>query len=630
MAKKKNQAKKTTTKMPQVDLDEYIQHQKDSEDYLDPSRSRWLDYESMLLGEHRESMQNEHKIFDPRLSTIELERTARVASQRPSGKAKATSKNDVGKNMVMNLLLGYQMDNANEQWDFIVKQMMWSFWSRVYGTMYALTPWRVTDNYIGNELNIINIYDAFPQPGVTAQDAEWFVVGNRPSIKWLLAQDPEVWNMDEIKALRDDLKGTEGEVKEQNNQSSYTQQAWYPTQKGDLVYPKVQVYTEYRGDKWVTWAKRVNTKKGREYVLRVVENDDLEGKLPIVAKYAIPMFDGPQGLGPFQRGKSMQFGTNSLLNMYMATVREKLRPQLMVNPKGAVMSSIKYDPGAFWFMQEPGRDVMPFNKGSEADNTFSQAYGVMISAMLNQAGTTDTANSQQVESSLGKTPAALKFQAAAQASQDFWEQTMMESAMRQVMERWIMQNVKNLDTKVSLRLFEDEIQSIASIYPDAVELFSEKSGTVMVDKKMFHEDDEPVKFDYSIQTGSMSRPNIDQDIADVVEIINLIDEKPSLMEKMRMEGYEVNATELFKEIIVKKGMREDKIITQVQPEEMAMQQQNQEQIPMQQEPAVAYSASPTDVAPMGGQSPYSAYDDPDIQAVSEELLSNVGDVPPRL
>lgn len=602
-----------------VDLDELKQHQKDSEDYLSQSRERWLDYESMLLGEHREAMQNENKIFDPRVSTIELERTARVASQRPSGKAVATSKNDTGKNMVMNLLLNYQMDNANEQWDFVIKQMMWSFWSRVYGTMYAITPWRVTSNYVGNELNIINIYDAFPQPGVSVQDADWFIVGNRPNIKWLLQQDPEVWNMDEIKQLKSDLKNTEGEVKEQNNQSSYTQRTWYPTQKGDTAFPRVQVYTEYRGDKWITWASRINSKKGREYLLREVKNDDLEGKLPIVAKYAIPMFDGPQGLGPFQRGKSMQFGTNSLLNMYMATVREKLRPQIMANPAKVVMSSIKYDPGAFWFMDEPGKNLMPFNKGSEADNTFNQAYGVMVSAMLNQAGTTDTTNSAQVESALGKTPAALKAQAAAQGAQDFWEQTMMESAMRQVMERWTMQNVKNLDTKVALRLFGDEIETIAELYPDAVELFSEKSGQILADNSIFMEDDEPVKFDYKIQTGSMAKPNLDQDIADVVEIINLIEEKPALMEKMRMEGYEVNATELFKEIIVKKGMREDKIITQVQPEEMAMAQG---QMP---EPAIAYSASPTDTMTMSSPAP--AYDDPDINAAAQQLLGGMGGIP---
>lgn len=603
--------KQKKAKVNNDELDEVIQHQKDSEDYLSQSRERWLDYESMLLGEHREAIQNENKIFDPRISTIELERTARVASQRPSGKAFAVSRNDTGKNMIMNLLLEYQMDNANEQWDFNIKQMMWSFWSRVYGTMYALTPWRVRNDYVGNELFLLNIYDSFPQPNVSVQDADWFIAANRPTIKWLLAQDPEVWNMDEIKALRDDLKNTEGEVKEQNKMSSYTQQTWYPTQKGDKAFPRVQVFTEYRGDKWITWAQRTNTKKGREYLLRTVENNDLEGKLPVVAKYSIPMFDGPQGIGPFQRGKSLQFGTNSLLNMYMTTVREKLRPQIMANPANVVMSSIKYDPGAYWFMNRPGEDLKPFQKGAEADNTFNQAYGVMIAAMLNQNGSTNTTNSDQVESTLGKTPAAIKSQQAQQASQDYWEQTMLESSMRQVMERWIMQTTKNLESSVALRLFEDEIEAISEIYPDAVELFSEKSGQITVDKKYLSEDDEPVKFDYKLESGSTTQPNLEQSVQDMVEIMNLIDERPQLIAKIQSEGFDVSATELFKELLIKRGMREDKIITQVQPEDAQEQGLPTEQMDQQiEEPA-----------------PIPQYEDPEINAAAQQLLGGIGGIP---
>tara|TARA_R110000868_G_C10972640_1_gene770689 strand:- start:22675 stop:24510 length:1836 start_codon:yes stop_codon:yes gene_type:complete len=602
------------------ELEESIQHQKDSEDSLSLSRERYLNYESMLLGEHREAIQNENKIFDPRVSTIEIERTARVASQRPSGKAFAVSKNDTGKNMIMNLLLNYQMDNANEQWDFIIKQMMWSFWSRVYGQMYALTPWRVRPDYIGNELFLINIYDAFPQPNVTVQDADWFIVGNRPTIQWLKAQDAEVWNMDEIKELANDLKNGEGEVKTQDNQTSYSSQIQFPTQKGDSKFPRVQTFTEYRGDKWITWAKRVNTKKGREYLLRTVENNDLEGKLPVVAKYSIPMFEG-NGLGPFQRGKSLQFATNSILNMKAAEWRERLRPQLMIDPSNAVMSTIKYDPGAYWFMKNPGKDVVPFEKGGSSDAAFQQAYGVMVSAMLNSAGTTDTSNSQQIESALGKTPAALKAQAAAQQSQDFWEQTMMESSMKQVMERWIMQTVKNLEAKQALRLFEDEIQAITEQYPDAVDMFSEKSGQITVDKSFFTEDEEPVKFDYKIETGSTAKPNLEQQVADVAEILNLVDEKPALIAKMQAEGSDVSATQLFKEMLTLRGMRTEKIIV---PFEQPMSQQADPAQMAMQDPMAQMQQMPQE---MPQPEPIPQYEDPDINSVAQELMGGLGGIP---
>lgn len=606
------------------DLDEYKEHQKNSEDHFQHARERYQDYESMLIGEHRESDQNENKVFDPRISTIEIERTARVASQRPSGKAFAVSENDQGKNMIMNLLLNFQMDNANEQYDFVTKQMMWSLLSRVYGVYYALTPWRITPNYIGNELTLVSIYDAFPQPNVSVQDAEWFIVGNRLSVEWLLAQDKDVWNMGEIKALKAELKGTEGDVKQQNNSSSYLQQTQFSTQRGDTAFPKIQTYTEYRGDKWVTWAPRVNTKKGREYLLRTVKNEDLEGMLPVVAKYALPMMGGdhtyPVGLGPFQRGKSLQFATNSLINMYLTTVREKLRPQLMINPKTTVMSSIKYDPGAYWFMQNPGQDVQAFQKGSDPDNTFNSAYGMMISAMLNQAGTTDTANSSNVESSLGKTPAAIKQQAASQGAQDYWEQTMLESAMGQVMNRWVMNNVKNLDTKQAIRVFGDEIERIAEYYPDALEMFSEKSGRIMVDNSMFQDGKEPIHFDYKIQTGSTAKPSLEKEVEELMQFIDIIDERPNFIAKMQQEGNDINATQLLREIMIKRGIREDKIIVQSQPQEMAPEEMPG-QVPQD-------SGMPMEVpVEVPQMQPIPQYEDPDINAVAQELLGGQQGIP---
>jgi hypothetical protein len=595
------------------ELEGAIQHQKDSENSLATLREKWLNFESMLLSEHREAQQNENKVFDPRVATIELERTARVAAQNPSGKAFSVSQDDIGKNMLMNMLLSYQMEHANEQWDFLIKQMMMSFWSRVYGSMFALTPWRIRKNYVGPELLLINIYDAFPQPGVSVQDADWFVVGNRISLKWLQDQakhNPDVWNADEIRDLATEIGKGGGDVKQQDNTASYTQKMWYPTQTGDEKFPKIQTFTQYTGDKWITWAKRANTKKGREYLLRVVNNNDLEGQLPVVAKHSIPMFDGPMGLGPFQRGKSLQFGTNSLINMYLTSVREKLRPPRMVNPDNVVMSSLKFDPGAFWFMNTPGQDVVPFNAGQDPDATFNSAYGLMVSAMLNQAGTTDTTGSSQIESALGRTPQAIRSQEASKSAQDFWEQTMLENTLKQVMERWIMLNVKNLEAPQVLRLFGEDIERIAEMYPDIVEMLSENTGKVYVDRELFMEGEEPVKFDYRIETGSTAKPNLDKDIQDIIEIIQMIDERQGFMQKIQEEGYDVKASELLKEVLLKKGMREDRIIVQKQQEEM-MQPGQEQMMPEQGMP------------PQQEQH----YEDPEIEQVAQQLMGGMGGVP---
>ena len=615
-----------------TELEEVVEHQAVSERYLEPSRARYLDYESMVLSEHRESGQNENKVFDPRISTIEIERTSRVAAQRPSGKAFAVSSDDVGKNLLMNLLIRYQLDNANEQWDFIIKQMMWSFWSRVYGVYYALTPWRITSNYVGNELLLLNIYDSFPQPNTSVDDADWFIAGNRPTIQWLEAQDAEVWNMNEIKELKAELKNSSGDTKQNDNSASHTQTTQLPTQEGDQAFPRIQTYTEYRGDKWITWAKRINTSKGREYLLRVITNDDLEGKLPVVAKYSIPMMGGdptsPIGLGPFQRGKSLQFATNSLINMKLVDTRERLRPQLHVNPANVVMSSIKYAPGAYWFMNNPGEDVKAFQKGSDATSDFNSAYGLMVSAMLNQAGTTDTTSSQYTTTSLGKTPAAIKSQTASQGAQDFWEQTMMETSMGQVLERWVMNNTKNLDEAQTIRVFGQEVQQIASLYPDVLEMFSEESGSVKVSSELFQEKSgkgkkvvsTPVKFDYKIQTGSMTKPSLEVEVENLMDFVNLLDERPNFIAKLNQEGSDISATQLLREIITKRGMREDQIIVQAQPQQVDGQGQPAP-------PSGSQPEGPPQAQPLPPQRPVPQFEDPDINAVAQELLGGNNGIP---
>lgn len=593
-------------------LEEGRSHQKNSEDSLSTVRNKWPDYESMLIAEHRESIQSSSKIYDPRLSTIEIERTARISSQRPSGKAYAVSKDDQGKNMVMNLLLGYQMDNANEQRDFLIKQMMLSFWSRVYGSLYCLVPWRVKDNYIGSELNLISIWDSFPQPNVPLQDADYFVQGHRFSLAWLKKQDPKVWNMDEIKELEREMSSGEGDVKQNDNQNSFITQQLYPSQFGDKAFPMVDAYTEYRRDKWFTWAKRPNKNKGREYLLRVLDNSKgeayPEGMLPVVEKVSIPMFEG-LGLGAFQRGKSLQFGANSLINLYMSGVKSAIFPERMVNPDNVVQSSLKYGAGEFWFMNQPGEDVKIVQRGQEATSTFNAAYGLVIAAMLNQAGTTDTSNSQQIESSLGKTPTALRQQAAAQAAQDFWEQTMLESTLRQVFERWVAMNTTKLEADIPIRIFGSELEEIAQTFPDATEMFSEKNGQVLVNGKMFKNGEDPIKFDYKIETGSTTRPNMQQEIQDAVEMVQFVSENPQYIAAMEKEGNTISATELFKEMATKRGFKNlDRIIKTIQPEEMQQQMGGMPQMPheMPQMPQ---------------------FQDEEVNALAQQIMGGMGGIP---
>src|SRR3990172_816616 len=101
MAKPKRKIEKPSKSKEESLLDEVQQHAKDATSWLSTRRDEFDDLEAMLIVKLTDSLsqQAQAKVFDPRLSTIVFERSARVMAQNAQGKAYAQSKDDVGKNI---------------------------------------------------------------------------------------------------------------------------------------------------------------------------------------------------------------------------------------------------------------------------------------------------------------------------------------------------------------------------------------------------------------------------------------------------------------------------------------------------------------------------------------------------
>lgn len=616
-------------------LDEVQDHYKESDQWISKIRETWDDKESMLLGIPEDGMtaQSNSKIFDPRLSTIVFERAARVMSQNPKGKAYAKTKHDIGKNMLMNLLLNHYRKEANEQYSHLVKLRLLDLYSLVYGTMFALVPWRVNprSGYIGPELVLINIRDAFPQPGVRNLDeADYFNVRTMTSAKWLEQQDGSVWDMDAIKSLVFELKEQKSTGDTNNgdsNKTSYLERALYPTNYGDVVYPKVELYTEYRDDKWITWSpQRINQKTSKPHVLRVVENPYSDGMLPIIAKHAFPLIDSPIGLGEFERGKSLQFAINSLVNMYMDGVKYSIFPPLAINAENVVPSSIKWGPGEKWFMNQPNVDLQPVELSPRGLDTFNSTYGYLLSALQNQAGTSDVSTSQNVESTLGKTPQALRLQASKEGSRDEWDRFMMEESIKDIYKRWVALTVDKMEGNVAVRLFEDEIQEISKTHPDITEVFDSGRGQVRINKKLI-----AAKYDYELEAGSTVKPDLEGEQNNLTSIMTAVIENPNIIQYMREKGKDVDLVELFKRWVISGNIKDwDKIVTDfvnpespIAPNTVPTSPEEQVQPNMVPEDMGAY---PQEQMPMPeGEG---NFQDPDIAALASQLMGSLEGIPP--
>lgn len=668
MARKKQTAKEKVeeagkiaqeAKEEQEILDECVLHQSQSEAYLATIRDTWDEKEAMLLGKLEDSLskKTKNKVFDHRLSTIIFERAARVMAQNPKGKAFAVSTDDIGKNALMNLLLPYGIKRDKLQFSHLLKQRLMDLYSMVYGTMFELVFWYVNprNGYVGPQTYIIPIRDAFPQPGVrNVNDMDWFIVRNSmttQSLKALVDSKNPYWKTANISRLLNDLKqkrfeGDKATSKE--NQRSYVERTLFPSEGTDKTFPQVECFTEYRLGKWITWASQhTDEKTQKSYLLRIVDpGQPFTEMLPVVAKHCFPLLDAPIGLGEFERGKTLQYALNSLINLYLDGVKYSIFPPLAINVDNVVPSSIKWGAGERWFMNSPNIDVQPVKLSAQGIQTFNETYSFMLSALYNQAGTTEVNQTSKTESGLGKSPQAIRLQAVRESARDEWDRFMMEDTLNEVYLRFVLLYAYKQETKVTMRLFKREIEDIEKTAPDVMKLVkkykSGERGTVEIDKSNLADNGKAVEWDIELEVGSTTKPNIESDQENITAILKAVLENPDINKFLAAQGKQVDIGELFKRWIMATGNKDvDKIIVPLQMTEPKRPNVVPGNAPVVDPNAGGAAPAPTPeeiAAAGGGEVPpaqpvapemIQQIQDPDIKNLIATVLGGRGGIPAR-
>lgn len=558
--------------------DECRKHLDDSTDQFADLRESWDDKEAMLVCALQDEVSTDEstvksQVFDPRLSTIVFERAARVMAQNPQGKAFPVSVNDIGKSKFMNLLLEYYTNNANYWHSMIIKLRIMDLYSMVYGTMFGLVPWMVNEktDYIGPEFVPLPIRSCFPQPGATSiNDSDWFQVSSMKSIEWLDKQEGWI-NIDELKkqvnGTKEETNRGKGDTKP-DDQKSFVETEWYPTElSGDKTFPKVWLQTEYRRDKWITFAPNYGN-----LIVRKIDNPFDNNELPIVAKHAFPLMDSIIGLGEFERGKTLQLAINSLINLYLDGVKYSIFPPVHVDPTSVIQSSIKWGAGEKWLMKHPGQDVQMMAMSPQGLETFNSTYGFMVSALLNQAGSTSISQPANTEQLMGRTPQAIRAAAARESSRDEWDRVMMEDSIKSVYSKWIQMIVKKQDKKVAVRVFGEEAKKLTQDYPDVAEFFQEGNyGIANIGKEQL-----APKYDYELDSGATLKKDTEAESQAITEVLGLVLKTPQVIQAMQVKGKDLDIGELFKRWVISKGIKDyDKIITDFQPTGQMMGQPGQ-------------------------------------------------------
>jgi len=484
------------------------------------------------------------------------------------GKVRGISKNDIGDATLKNLLLEkYVIPNATAQWDFLTKMRMMDLYSNIYGNFFSLIDWDVKPNgYVGPDVWLLNIRDVFPQVGaVSINDSDYIITRTWRSINYFkgLKEGSDFKNIDKIITKLETQSGSK-QSRNQTTAMGQRESDQYPSAEPAKRSGYFEVLSMFERDRWVDFCTDA------DMVFRDRKNPQDDGDLPIKCKYSIPLLDDFMGMSDFERGGSMQKTINSAWNLYLDAVKMSIFPPILINKDNiASMSSLTQTAAAKWLVRNQiSNAASPLQLNPQGIATFNNVYQVATASIMNLFGTTETQTTAQTDPQFGRTPQALKMQSSRESTRDNADRFYMEAYLRDVMKKFSNLLSKKQTSSIIVRMFEEEIETLAKSYPEINESYNPDTGKLTI-KKGSHSE----LYDYEIVTGSSYAVDQEQQQKNLAAMLQLFQSSQTpngnlLVEQLKTEGYDFKFGELMKRIISSSGIQEwDKILTEMTEEE---------------------------------------------------------------
>ena len=524
--------------------EEYLSRVRDNGDFT------WEQKEKLASGILASVNQNKFKskVNSNALLNLVIDQASRIMAQLPSGKVKAISSDDVGKSYLMQCVLEkYILPKANSQWDMLTKFRIIEMYSLIYGSMPALVTYKVSENYVGPDLEVLHPRNVRVQAHkYSIEDADYVFVNtivSKSFLKNILKRQETVYDKKAIKELLDIADNKKPSIDEEDK--SYEQKQ----DKTELDNSQISLTTKYMKDRWIVYSRE------HDIIIRDSKNPNEDGELPVVMKYTYPLLDRIYGLGLFDRGKSISFAMDSLTNMYLDSIQMSIHPPVIVNKMGVVQSSLKRIPGAFWQELQPN-SIRQFDVSPIGTNTYQSVSQVLKSQLMNMAASTDTTISRGDDIEAGKTPAAIAQQRDRQGARDNWDRGMMEKFVEKVYSKMVTIMSKKQVVPIDIEIFEDDIAKVNEKYPDAT-LETFESGTtalLKVKPEDLQDENKNVKYKFIIDNGTTLRKDESIQNETLLAIINAYAGNPAIEQAMLKDGKRLNMAEVYKRFVQTSGL----------------------------------------------------------------------------
>lgn len=540
------------------------QEYKDSQDAVRYFSLDWDEYEDLLFVQSRTPNNAHVRISEGSLSTIVIERAGRVMANLPIGHVDAFGLNNRGKGQLMDMLLEKHIaPNANEQYDLETKLFLWDLYSNVYGTMAMCYDWTVTDNYTGPDCWLVPMRNFFPQQGrLSIQNCDFVYISSFVSRNWFLSVLDDQLEEYDLEAVEQVLERTAHGAVKPKARDDYlrTNPMFEQRRRAPLTNTgEIEVVTKYEKGaegRWISFCPDFDN-----LVIRNIANPHGNGRIPVVLKYGLPTLDSIIGLGDMEKGRYIQYGMDTTINLQLDGQKLRTYPPIKVVNGNVVMPTIRFQPGAKWLVSNPN-DVS-HHQFPDIEDSYNLTYQFLKGSLTNVLGDTSTQASSEANSAQnGKTPAAIKDSQQSQSTRDAIDTKLMCKAITELYEGFCDLISRKQSEPIKLYGFGDEVQEIADNYPDIKDMIKvdESKTTVEITIKPSNIKNEK-GYRYSIDptsTAQDDKEKVHQQLNEIME--SYVENAQAIETLLNQSGVTVDFGQMYKRWLQSGGFRDWKAI----------------------------------------------------------------------
>lgn len=352
-------------------------------------------------------------------------------------------------------------------------------------------------------------------------------------------------------------------------------------------------------------------------VVREWENPDPTGDIPVKYLYCYQDFNNPYGTGIVKLAGGTQNVLDELRRLHVLATQIGIRPPKIIkgNEDEVDEDSLIYAQDQLWYAGNA--DIAPVEMANGVYQNIAATVSMYKTSLMDilPMGDTSISGTDSGNPNYSKTPAGVKLQASQLSIDDEDFKDNLYMTYEAVAENLINITFANMQGSDLMRLSDDEREILAK---SGLEFPLDAEGEPTNELEILW-DETRATFKFEMDAEDSKTGQDAEEVESLVKALELRASDPNFDMAMEMSGYRFNLGEAYS-TLMKKITKNDKIVTEISPEDQEAMQQEQ----MQQEQMMTEQGMAQDPAMQEEQAVAQSTDPETAQANIEAVMAEYG------